>query len=114
MNNDRFGRTPDEIDDEARHGYAVGTVALRAIADELSEIALKGDGISRWELKRLHDQLYDVYELLGSQTVFGMGNEPVADGSEGPLGLPGHLQRWHTRLDRGGAPEQQGLVGAEQ
>src|SRR6476646_6896896 len=81
MKNDAFGRTIDEIDDEARYGYAVGTVALRAIADELSEIALRGDGINRWELKRLHDQLYDLYELLGTHTVFGMGNEPVSDGS---------------------------------
>jgi len=81
MKNDAFGRTIDEIDDEARYGYAVGTVALRAIADELSEIALRGDGINRWELKRRHDELYDLYELLGTHTVFGMGNEPVSDGS---------------------------------
>ena len=81
MKNDAFGRTIDEIDDEARYGYAVGTVALRAIADELSEIALRGDGINRWELKRRHDQLYDLYELLGTHTVFGMRDEPVTDGS---------------------------------
>jgi hypothetical protein len=81
MKNDAFGRTIDEIEDEARHGYAVGTVALRAIADELSQIALKEHGINRWELKRLHDQLYDLYELLGTHTVFGMRDEPVTDGS---------------------------------
>ena len=81
MKNDAFGRTIDEIEDEARYGYAVGTVALRAIADELSQIALKEHGINRWELKHLHDQLYDLYELLGTHTVFGMGNEPVSDGS---------------------------------
>ena len=45
---------------------------LRAIADEISEIALTGDGISRLELKRLHAQLSNVYELIGGQTVFGM------------------------------------------
>ena len=39
MNNDAFGRIPDEMEDEARHCYAKGTVLLRAIADELSEIA---------------------------------------------------------------------------
>jgi hypothetical protein len=72
MNNDPSGRTPGEID-EARHGYAVGTVRLRAIADELSEIALKGDGISHLKLKLLDAQLSDVYEILGSRTVFGIG-----------------------------------------
>jgi hypothetical protein len=75
MNTDRFGRTPDEIVDQARHDYAVGTVRLRAIADELSEIALKGDGISQLELRLLHAQLFDVYTLIGSQTVFEMENE---------------------------------------
>jgi len=81
MNNDPFGRSPDEIEDEARHSYAKGTVVLRTIADELSEIALKGDRISRWELKRLHGQLSHVYEILGTHTVFGMRDEPVTDGS---------------------------------
>jgi len=76
MNNDSFGRTSDEIGDEARHGYAVGTVVLRAIADKVGEIAL-----SRWEREHLHNELYDLYELLGTHTVFGMGNEPVSDGS---------------------------------
>ncbi|MGZ4513349.1 MAG: hypothetical protein ACXVX5_01205 [Mycobacterium sp.] len=79
MHHDRFGRTPDEIEDEARHSYAEGTVVLRAIADELSKIALNGDTINRWKLKHLHDQLYKVYELLGSHTVFGMGDEPATD-----------------------------------
>ena len=75
MKSDAFGRTIDEIEDEARYGYAAGTVALRAIADELSEIALKGDRISQLELKLLHAQLFDVYTLIGSQTVFEMENE---------------------------------------
>jgi hypothetical protein len=75
MNTDRFGRTPDEIVDQARHDYAVGTVVLRAIADEISEIAQKGEGMSLLELKRLHARLFDVYALIGSQTVFEMENE---------------------------------------
>ena len=75
MNNDRFGRTPEEQLDEARHFYAVGTVRLRAIADEISEIAQKGEGMSLLELKRLHARLFDVYALIGSQTVFEMENE---------------------------------------
>jgi hypothetical protein len=106
MKNDAFGRTIDEIDDEARYGYAVGTVALRAIADELSQIALKEHGINRWELKRLHDQLYDLYELLGTHTVFGMRDEPVSDGSakpSGPTGIPSAMahpsrSRWSPRV----------------
>ena len=66
MNTNRFGLTPDEIDDEAQHFHAEGTVLVRAIADEISEIAQKGDRISRLELKRLHAQLVNVYELIGS------------------------------------------------
>jgi len=76
VNNDRFGRTPDEIEDEARYGYAVGTVVLRAFADKVSEIAP-----SRWEREHLHKKLFYLYELLGTHTVFGMGDEPVTDGS---------------------------------
>lgn len=106
MNDDRCGRTPDEIVDQARHDYAVGTVALRAMADELSEIALRGDGINRWELKHRHDQLYDLYELLGTHTVFGMRDEPVSDGSakpSGPTGIPSAMahpsrSRWGPRV----------------
>jgi hypothetical protein len=75
MNNDRFGRTPEEQIDEARHFYAVGTVRLRAIADELSEIAQKREGMSLLELKLLHARLFDVYALIGCQTVFEMDNE---------------------------------------
>jgi hypothetical protein len=76
VNNDSFGRTPDEVEDEARHGYAVGTVVLRAIADKVSEIAL-----SRWEREHLHKKHFYLYELLGTHTVFGLGDEPVTDGS---------------------------------
>ena len=76
MNDVTFGRTPDEIEDEARYGYAVGTVALRAIADKVSELAP-----SRWEREHLHKKLFYLYELLGTNTVFGMGDEPVTDGS---------------------------------
>jgi hypothetical protein len=43
-------------------------------------MALKGDTISRGRLGLLHDQLFKVYELMGSHTVFGMGDEPVTDG----------------------------------
>jgi hypothetical protein len=82
MNDVTFGLTPDEIEDEARHFCAVGTVLVRAIADEISEIAQKGDRISLLELKRLHAQLVNVYELIGSQTVFGMDNEDTySDGT---------------------------------
>jgi hypothetical protein len=82
MNNDPLGRTPGAIHDEAKHFYAVGTVRVRAIADEISEIAQKGDRISLLERKRLHAQLVNVYELTRSQTVFGMDNEDTfSDGT---------------------------------
>jgi hypothetical protein len=74
MNNDWFGQTP-EAKDEARSFYAVGTVSLRGIADVLSEIAQKGEALSKLELKLLHRRLYDVYALIGYQTVFEMDNE---------------------------------------
>jgi hypothetical protein len=76
MINDPFGRTPDEIEDEARYGYALGAVALRAVADKISEIVR-----TRWEREHLHNELYYLYELLGTHTVFGMRDEPVTDGS---------------------------------
>ena len=80
MNNVTFGLTPDEIEDDAKHFCAVGTVSLRAIADDISEIALKGEGISLLELQLLHVRLKNVYQLIGGQTVFGMDNDgtPVA------------------------------------
>ena len=44
MSNDRVGRRPEEID-EARHSRAKGTVVVRAIADELTQIAVSGGKI---------------------------------------------------------------------
>src|ERR1700752_1986198 len=75
MNDDSFGRTPAEIVDEARHCYAVGTVRLRAIADELSEIAQKGEGISQSELLRRLDHLVMVYALIGYHADCEMKND---------------------------------------
>ena len=86
MNNDPLVRIPGEIDDEAKHFYAVGIERLRAIGDEISDIAQKGDRISLLALKRLHAHLVNVYELVEGQTVFGMDNEDThSDG--GPLSI---------------------------
>jgi hypothetical protein len=74
MNNDRWGRTPGEIDDDDKHFYAKSTVRLRAVVDDLSEIAQKVDGKTRLELKRLRAQLVSVYQLIGYHTVFEMDN----------------------------------------
>jgi hypothetical protein len=63
MTNDPLGRTPDEIEDQARHFYAEGTVLVRAIADEISEIAQKGDRISQGRLGLLHDRLSAVSRI---------------------------------------------------
>jgi hypothetical protein len=82
MNNDRFGRTPDEVEDEARYAYAAGTIVLRAAADRLSAIYPEGKPIDRRDLRRLHERLYTVYELLGCQTVLGMGDEPATDAEQ--------------------------------
>jgi hypothetical protein len=89
MNTNRFGRTPDEIEDEARHDYAYGTVRLRAIADKISEIVP-----TRWEREHHHNELYYLYELLGTHTVFGMGDEPVTDGEP-----PSVWAYWDTYSD---------------
>jgi hypothetical protein len=81
MNDNTSGQASDQKDkDVARHSYAKGTVVLRAIADELSEIALIGGGIREWELKRLHDRLLDVYQILCGRTVFDFEDETVIDG----------------------------------
>ena len=57
MSNDRVGRRPEEID-EARHSRAKGTVVVRAIADELTQIAVSGGKIRLGKLKHLHSQLF--------------------------------------------------------
>jgi hypothetical protein len=85
MNNDSVGRTPDEIEDEARHSYATGTVLLRAIADELNELTLKCEPISDWRLVRLHGQLGSIHELLANHTVWSMGDEPANDAEHAAL-----------------------------
>jgi hypothetical protein len=94
MNDDRFGRTPDEIEDEARHAYAEGTVILRDIADGLRKIAVSGNTIREWQLERFNDQLCKIYELLGGQTVWRTGHEPVTDGE--PASVWGY---WNTYSD---------------
>jgi hypothetical protein len=82
MNNDRWGRTPDEIDDDAKHFYTESTVSLRAVVDDLSEIAQKVDAKTRLELKRLRAQLVDVYVQIGYHTVFEMDNaDTFTDGT---------------------------------
>jgi hypothetical protein len=82
MNNDRWGRTPDEIDDDAKHFYTESTVSLRAVVDDLSEIAQKVDAKTRLELKRLRAQLVDVYVQIGYHTVFEMDNaDTYSDGT---------------------------------
>src|SRR6476660_241785 len=78
MNEDRFGRTPEELD-KARYAYAKGTLLLRAIEDELSEIAVNGLVVRRCKLERLIDQLEDIYELLGALTVWGMADDATGD-----------------------------------
>jgi hypothetical protein len=82
MKIDPFGRTTDEIEDEARHDYAKVTVVLRDIADELNEIALNGNTIRRWKLERFLDQLDEIYELVGDRTVWSMGDEPATDAEQ--------------------------------
>src|SRR6476661_1864625 len=82
MNNDRLARTPEEIEDEARHDYAYGTVRLRAIADEISEIALNGLTIRRCKLDLLLGQLYEIYELLAERTVWRMGDEAAIEAED--------------------------------
>jgi hypothetical protein len=85
MNNNPYERTPDEIEDEARHSYAYGTVILRAIADEISEITLNGLTIRRCKLELLLDQLYKIYELLGDRTVWRMGDEAAIEAEDPAL-----------------------------
>jgi hypothetical protein len=70
MNTNRFGLTPDEVEDEAKHFYAIGTLRLRAMADEISEIAPTAD--SKFVLELLQVQLVDVHQLIVCQTIDGM------------------------------------------
>jgi PII-like signaling protein len=82
MNNDRFGRTPGEIEDAARHSYAEGTVVFRAIADDFREIAVKGATISRGRLGLLHDRLSAVSRITAvpaGEPVTGPANPDIID-----------------------------------
>jgi hypothetical protein len=80
MNTNRFGLTPDELEDEAKHFYAVGTLRLRAMADEISEIAPTVD--SKFVLKLLQVQLVDVHQLIVCQTIDGMDDpDTYSDGT---------------------------------
>jgi len=74
MSNDRVGRRPEEID-EARHSRAKGTVVVRAIADELTQIAVSGGKIRLGKLKHLHSQLFKVYQLLDGHIGWSMEDE---------------------------------------
>jgi hypothetical protein len=85
MNNDPIGQTPNEVEDESRYAYAKGTVLLRAIADEISEIALNGLTIRRCKLELLLDQLSEIYEILCDRTVWSMGDEPATEAEEAAL-----------------------------
>jgi hypothetical protein len=80
MNDVTCGLTPEEIEDEARHFYAEGTVKLRAMADEISEIAPTFD--SKFILMLLRVQLVDVHQLIASQTIDGMDDrDTYSDGT---------------------------------
>ena len=82
MNTDRFGRTPDEIEHEAGHTCAKCALLLRATADEISEIALKGDMISRGRLGLLHDRLSAVSRITAvpaAEPVTGPANPDIID-----------------------------------
>src|SRR5258705_7682664 len=74
MNDVTFGLTPDEIEDEARHFHAEGTVLVRAIAIRSARSPKRGTELAYWNSSMLHVQLVNVYELIGSPTVFGMDN----------------------------------------
>jgi hypothetical protein len=82
MNNDPFGRRPDEMEDEARHSYAEGAVFLRTIADDFREIAVKGATISRGRLGLLHDRLSAVSRITAvpaGEPVTGPANPDIID-----------------------------------
>jgi hypothetical protein len=51
-------------EDTVRHAYAKGTVVLRGLADQLSEICYDSRSITRDELRSLHGRLHEVSELL--------------------------------------------------
>jgi hypothetical protein len=130
MNTNRFGLSPDEIDDEAKHAFAKGTLSIKAIDDKLSAIHLEGYPIHRREIYDIRDRLYEVYELLSSVTVLGMGEGPATDSEEAALDSycdtysdgtpvaivigPPNSSAWSAPLDphRSGVPWNPKMTGA--
>ncbi len=76
---DRAGRTDEQAEDTARHAYAKGAILLRATADRLSELCWQGKPVGRSELRSLHWQVHEVYQLLYSVTLSGMGSNDWSD-----------------------------------
>ena len=82
MNNYRYRRTSEEMEDEARHSYAEGAVFLRTIADDFREIAVEGATISRGRLGLLHDRLTAISRITAvpaAEPVTGPANPDIVD-----------------------------------
>jgi hypothetical protein len=77
IRNTRWQQSYDEIDDEAKHSFAVAIIRIRAISDRLAEIADQRRRIDRKTLEWFHSQLREVahilfHETLATMTIMGI------------------------------------------
>jgi hypothetical protein len=71
--------TDYQDEDDLRHAFAVGTVAVRGIIDRLTVIALEGRPLTADDLHTVRDQLQEVWEELYGITIGRLGWDLVDD-----------------------------------
>jgi len=82
MHSDRWGRSLDVVDDQLRYTFASATVQLKRISHQLSEISYRGQAVSREELRSLHGQLFETWDLVMSGTIFNCGPQISVDDTQ--------------------------------
>jgi hypothetical protein len=80
--------TPDQDEDTTKHHFAQGSLLLRGLADRMSEIFHSGRPIGEYELRGMHTDLKDLWNILTSETLDGI--EPAEGAAD-----PSVLARYH-------------------
>jgi hypothetical protein len=71
MRINRSSMTPDQDEDTTKYHFAQGSLLLRGLADRVSEIFHSGRPIGEYELRGMHTDLKDLWNILTSETLDG-------------------------------------------